>query len=86
MFDLRDTSDIVSDIRLLNKLANDYENYRNCVAACIKQCNIKEIIECPEKHDNSTAEGIGQKLNCKICMGTGLKVIFKDDTKEKSND
>lgn len=75
MFNLRDEDDIIKDIKTLNNLVLQYENYKQCITACIKQCNIKEIRPCPNNHKDTDYKDI---LSCELCKGTKLQVVFND--------
>ncbi len=75
MFDMRCKEDIMRDISILNDICLEYQNYKGIIAACLKQCNIKEIEVC-KCSKNKKLDNIQERLNCKECQGTGYKIIF----------
>lgn len=81
MFDMRCKEDIMKDISILNDICNEYKNYQGIVRACLEQCNIKEIKVC-KCSKNKNLDNFEERLNCKICKGTGYEIIFKKDKKE----
>lgn len=73
MFDaFRDKDDVIRDIKSLYEIVQEYENNKDCLRAAIMQCDIKEIVPCPENHQQGE---VAKLLNCPICKGTKLQVI-----------
>lgn len=77
---LRQPEDVAQDIDRLNTICKEWSNFKKCLGACIKQCNIKEIVPCDCLDEHNI-----QKFNCTKCKGTGLIVVLNNEEDNNGN-
>lgn len=77
---LRGKDDVVRDVKALNEICQEYQNYRSIVQACIQKFNIHKIEAC-ECRDYSNKMTFEERLHCEKCGGLGYIFEFNKEAK-----
>lgn len=78
MFEFRTKEDTANEIKNMYEICEEWKYFRRMLNVCIKQFNIREIVEC-DKCKNE--ENIMKKMHCRKCKGTGYVAILEEDKK-----